>query len=105
VPAGDGWIHELKHDGFRILAFKAWPPQACLLQAALAVGIDDASMTPTTEIAKSFEGETSASDGLTRSPDPVRYADKFFIDAGKSGVSSSASRGSGHQSTNLRDPG
>jgi bifunctional non-homologous end joining protein LigD len=22
VPAGDGWIHELKHDGFRILAFK-----------------------------------------------------------------------------------
>jgi bifunctional non-homologous end joining protein LigD len=23
VPAGDGWIHELKHDGFRILAFTA----------------------------------------------------------------------------------
>jgi hypothetical protein len=22
VPAGDGWIHELKHDGLRILAFK-----------------------------------------------------------------------------------
>src|SRR5215207_6989956 len=22
VPVGDGWIHELKHDGFRILAFK-----------------------------------------------------------------------------------
>jgi bifunctional non-homologous end joining protein LigD len=22
VPKGDGWIHELKHDGFRILAFK-----------------------------------------------------------------------------------
>jgi bifunctional non-homologous end joining protein LigD len=22
VPDGDGWIHELKHDGFRILAFK-----------------------------------------------------------------------------------
>jgi hypothetical protein len=22
VPEGDGWIHELKHDGFRILAFK-----------------------------------------------------------------------------------
>jgi bifunctional non-homologous end joining protein LigD len=22
VPAGDGWVHELKHDGFRILAFK-----------------------------------------------------------------------------------
>src|ERR671910_94051 len=22
VPAGDGWIHELKHDGFRVLAFK-----------------------------------------------------------------------------------
>ena len=22
VPTGDGWIHELKHDGFRILAFK-----------------------------------------------------------------------------------
>src|SRR5918993_6116216 len=22
VPAGDGWTHELKHDGFRILAFK-----------------------------------------------------------------------------------
>ena len=22
VPAGDGWIHELKHDGFRIVAFK-----------------------------------------------------------------------------------
>jgi bifunctional non-homologous end joining protein LigD len=22
VPAGGGWIHELKHDGFRILAFK-----------------------------------------------------------------------------------
>ena len=22
VPAGDGWLHELKHDGFRILAFK-----------------------------------------------------------------------------------
>jgi hypothetical protein len=22
VPAGDGWIHELKHDGFRILAFR-----------------------------------------------------------------------------------
>src|SRR5215207_1798523 len=22
VPAGEGWIHELKHDGFRILAFK-----------------------------------------------------------------------------------
>ena len=22
MPAGDGWIHELKHDGFRILAFK-----------------------------------------------------------------------------------
>ena len=23
VPDGDGWIHELKHDGFRILAFKS----------------------------------------------------------------------------------
>ena len=23
VPVGDGWLHELKHDGFRILAFKA----------------------------------------------------------------------------------
>ena len=22
MPAGDGWIHELKHDGFRVLAFK-----------------------------------------------------------------------------------
>src|SRR5918993_1139628 len=22
VPAGGGWIHELKHDGFRVLAFK-----------------------------------------------------------------------------------
>jgi bifunctional non-homologous end joining protein LigD len=22
VPTGDGWIHELKHDGFRIVAFK-----------------------------------------------------------------------------------
>jgi hypothetical protein len=22
VPTGDGWIHELKHDGFRVLAFK-----------------------------------------------------------------------------------
>src|SRR5215207_3964555 len=22
VPAGDGWIYELKHDGFRVLAFK-----------------------------------------------------------------------------------
>jgi bifunctional non-homologous end joining protein LigD len=22
VPEGDGWIHELKHDGFRIVAFK-----------------------------------------------------------------------------------
>jgi bifunctional non-homologous end joining protein LigD len=22
VPDGDGWLHELKHDGFRILAFK-----------------------------------------------------------------------------------
>ncbi|MDF2974116.1 MAG: BcepIL02 gp43 [Microvirga sp.] len=22
VPAGDGWLHELKHDGFRVLAFK-----------------------------------------------------------------------------------
>src|SRR5215203_2766310 len=22
VPAGDGWIHELKHDGFRIVALK-----------------------------------------------------------------------------------
>src|SRR3954465_13298571 len=22
APVGDGWIHELKHDGFRILAFK-----------------------------------------------------------------------------------
>jgi bifunctional non-homologous end joining protein LigD len=22
VPVGDGWIHELKHDGFRIVAFK-----------------------------------------------------------------------------------
>jgi ATP-dependent DNA ligase len=22
VPAGDGWLHEMKHDGFRILAFK-----------------------------------------------------------------------------------
>ena len=22
MPAGEGWIHELKHDGFRILAFK-----------------------------------------------------------------------------------
>ena len=22
VPEGDGWIHELKHDGFRILAWK-----------------------------------------------------------------------------------
>jgi ATP-dependent DNA ligase len=22
VPEGDGWIHELKHDGFRVLAFK-----------------------------------------------------------------------------------
>src|SRR3954447_23140005 len=22
VPAGDGWIHELKHDGYRILARK-----------------------------------------------------------------------------------
>jgi bifunctional non-homologous end joining protein LigD len=22
APAGDGWIHELKHDGFRVLAFK-----------------------------------------------------------------------------------
>jgi bifunctional non-homologous end joining protein LigD len=22
VPVGDGWIHELKHDGFRMLAFK-----------------------------------------------------------------------------------
>ena len=22
MPNGDGWIHELKHDGFRILAFK-----------------------------------------------------------------------------------
>jgi bifunctional non-homologous end joining protein LigD len=22
VPAGDGWIHELKHDGFRIIAHK-----------------------------------------------------------------------------------
>jgi len=23
VPIGDGWIHELKHDGFRIVALKA----------------------------------------------------------------------------------
>jgi hypothetical protein len=22
VPEGEGWLHELKHDGFRILAFK-----------------------------------------------------------------------------------
>ena len=22
VPVGDGWIHELKHDGFRIVALK-----------------------------------------------------------------------------------
>src|SRR4051812_29549640 len=22
VPNGDGWLHELKHDGFRILAYK-----------------------------------------------------------------------------------
>jgi DNA-binding response OmpR family regulator len=22
VPAGDGWLHELKHDGFRIIAHK-----------------------------------------------------------------------------------
>ena len=22
VPAGDGWLHELKHDGYRIIAFK-----------------------------------------------------------------------------------
>jgi ATP-dependent DNA ligase len=22
VPDGDGWIHELKHDGFRIVALK-----------------------------------------------------------------------------------
>ena len=22
VPAGDGWLHELKHDGFRIIAYK-----------------------------------------------------------------------------------
>src|SRR3954451_5664506 len=22
VPAGEGWLHELKHDGFRLLAFK-----------------------------------------------------------------------------------
>jgi bifunctional non-homologous end joining protein LigD len=22
VPAGEGWIHELKHDGFRIVALK-----------------------------------------------------------------------------------
>ena len=22
VPVSDGWIHELKHDGFRMLAFK-----------------------------------------------------------------------------------
>jgi hypothetical protein len=22
VPAGDGWLHELKHDGFRIVALK-----------------------------------------------------------------------------------
>src|SRR4051812_20964723 len=22
VPTGDGWLHELKHDGFRIIAYK-----------------------------------------------------------------------------------
>jgi bifunctional non-homologous end joining protein LigD len=22
VPAGDGWLHELKHDGYRVIAFK-----------------------------------------------------------------------------------
>ena len=22
VPAGDGWLHELKHDGYRVVAFK-----------------------------------------------------------------------------------
>ena len=22
VPAGDGWLHELKHDGYRIVAYK-----------------------------------------------------------------------------------
>ena len=22
VPTGDGWLHELKHDGYRVLAFK-----------------------------------------------------------------------------------
>src|SRR4051795_8280800 len=22
VPAGDGWLHELKHDGYRIIAYK-----------------------------------------------------------------------------------
>src|SRR5215217_2271992 len=22
VPAGDGWLHELKHDGYRVIAFQ-----------------------------------------------------------------------------------
>ena len=26
VPAGDGWLHELKHDGFRIVALKDGDP-------------------------------------------------------------------------------
>ena len=29
VPAGDGWLHELKHDGFRIVAHKEGDDVAC----------------------------------------------------------------------------
>jgi len=48
VPAGDGWIHELKHDGFRILAFKDGdhtagerPLDSCISPSAVRVIYDD----------------------------------------------------------------
>ena len=30
LPSGDLWLHEIKHDGFRVIARKGWRPRAAL---------------------------------------------------------------------------
>jgi ATP-dependent DNA ligase len=33
LPSGSQWLHEIKHDGFRVIARKGWRPSAALQQA------------------------------------------------------------------------
>ena len=59
VPTGDGWLHELKHDGYRIVAFK------------------DGDKVRLWSTAPSFRiGRRGARGGLARptTPRPVNYA-------------------------------